>query len=150
MGFTVSIEPPAGPSNESSGTESDRKKAKAETLCKKKNMELLRTDPRRPFLSSTVAYSLASEIIGLLNSLLVDQDSVQVWRNAIEDVVKYALQSVPSLSPLSRNIASLFTSASTSVRPHPLPGHASRRRVWRMPVLLCSAVLRTLSGLGLA
>ena len=99
MGFTVSIEPPAGPSNEPSGTESDRKKAKAETSCKKKNMELLKTDPPRPFLSGTVAYSLASEIIGLLNGLLVDQDSVQVWRNAIEDVVKYALQSVPPSLP---------------------------------------------------
>ena len=99
MGFTVSIEPPAGPSNEPSGTESDRKKAKAETSCKKKNMELLTTDPPRPFLSSTVAYSLALEIIGLLNGLLVDQDSVQVWRNAIEDMVKYALQSVPLSLP---------------------------------------------------
>ena len=77
------------------------KKAKAETSCKKKNMELLKTDPPRPFLSSTVAYSLALEILGLLNGLLVDQDSVQVWRNTIEDVVKYALQSVPlSLSSL--------------------------------------------------
>ena len=62
-------------------------------------MELLKTDPPRPFLSSTVAYSLASEIIGLLNGLLVDQDSVQVWRNAIEDVVKYALQTVPLSLP---------------------------------------------------
>ena len=130
MGFTVSIEPPAGPSNEPSGTESDPKKAKAETSCKKKNMELLKTDPPRPFLSGTVAYSLALEIIGLLNSLLVDQDSVQVWRNAIEDVVKYALQSVPSLSPLSRNIAGPFTSVSTSFWLRPLPGHAFHRRVW--------------------
>ena len=29
MGFTVSIEPPAGPSNEPSGSESDRKKSES-------------------------------------------------------------------------------------------------------------------------
>ena len=62
-------------------------------------MELLKTDPPQPFLSGTVTYSLALEIIGLLNGLLVDQDSVQVWRNAIEDLVKYALQSVPFSLP---------------------------------------------------
>ena len=97
MGFTVSIEPPAGPSNEPSGIESDREKAKAETSCKKKNMELLKTDPPQPFLSGTVTYSLALEIIGLLNGLLVDQDSVQVsWLNT--------LSSPSPLSPLSRGI----------------------------------------------
>lgn len=99
MGFTVSIEPPAGSSGESSGTESDQKKAKAESACKKKNMELLKTDPPRPFLSGTVAYSLASEIIGLLNGLLADPDAAQVWKNAIQDVLQSSLETVPSCLP---------------------------------------------------
>ena len=100
MGFTVSIEPTAsGTNQEPSGTEADRKRSKAETTCKKKNMELLKSDPPRPFLSGTVSYSLASEIIGLLNGLLVGEDAVQVWRNAIEDVFKEALRSVPVSLP---------------------------------------------------
>ena len=100
MGFTVSIEPPSSSSaSEPSGTEADRRKAKSEATCKKKNMELLKTDPPRPFLSGTVAYSLASEIIALLNGLLADSDAAQVWKKAIQDVLHNALKSVPKCLP---------------------------------------------------
>uniref|UniRef100_A0A1X7UQ08 HECT domain-containing protein n=1 Tax=Amphimedon queenslandica TaxID=400682 RepID=A0A1X7UQ08_AMPQE len=108
MGFTVSIEPTTnGTNHEPSGTEADRKRSKAETTCKKKNMELLKSDPPRPFLSGTVSYSLASEIIGLLNGLLVGEDAVQVWRNAIEDVLREALRSVPLSLPQLEDYCSL-------------------------------------------
>ena len=101
MGFLVSIETPVGgtSSRGPSGTESDVKKAKAESTCKLKNIELLKTNPPRPFLSGTVAYSLAGEIIGLLNGLLADPDAAQVWKKAIQNVLKTSLETVPTFLP---------------------------------------------------
>ena len=101
MGFLVSIEPPVGgsASRGPSGTESDIKKAKAESYCKKKNLDLLKTDPPRPFLSGTVAYSLAAEIIGLLNGLLADPGAAQVWKKAIQNVLQTSLEAIPSVLP---------------------------------------------------
>lgn len=102
MGFLVSIEPPVGGGASGrgpSGTESDIKKSKAESACKKKNVDLLKTNPPRPFLSGTVAYSLAAEIIGLLHGLLVDTGSAQVWKKALQDVLQNSLKTVPSLLP---------------------------------------------------
>ena len=47
MGFVVSIGSPSGGTGEPSGTTVDKKKAKAEAAAKKKNLELLKTDPPR-------------------------------------------------------------------------------------------------------
>lgn len=47
MGFVVSIGTPLGSSGETSGSAVDKKKAKAEAAAKKKNLELLKTDPPR-------------------------------------------------------------------------------------------------------
>lgn len=47
MGFVVSIGTPMGASGETSGSTVDKKKAKAEAAAKKKNLELLKTDPPR-------------------------------------------------------------------------------------------------------
>ena len=102
MGFIVSIEPPVGGASSNrgpSGTESDVKKSKAESSCKRKNLDLLKTDPPRPFLSGTVAYSLAAEIIALLNGLLAEPDAAQVWKKAIQDVLQTSLEAVPSFLP---------------------------------------------------
>jgi hypothetical protein len=99
LGFVVSIEPPSNGTKEPSGTESDRRKAKSEGTCKKKNLELMKTDPPRPFLSGTVAYSLASEIIALISGLLIDPDAAQVWKNAIQNVLKTSLESSPKCLP---------------------------------------------------
>lgn len=121
MGFTVSIEPPAGTTSEPSGTESDRKRAKAESSCKKKNLELLKTDPPRPFLSGTVAYLLASEIIGLLNGLLADHDAAQVWKNAIQDVIQSSLESVPKSLPKLEHYCTLVHQAVDKCEAPPTP-----------------------------
>ncbi len=86
MGFTVSVGPPTGPSGEPSGNVIDKKKAEAEAAAKKRNLELLKSDPPRPFVSGHVAYSLASEVIGLLHSLLTAPGAAEVWSNAIKEV----------------------------------------------------------------
>ena len=141
MGFIVSIEPPVGSSgNSSSGTESDLKKAKAESACKKKNLELLKTDPPRPFLSGTVAYSLASEIIALLNGLLADPDAAHVWKKAIEDVLKTSLNTVPRYVPeLEEYCTDVHSCMAQSKTPPPPDEHLSA-------ACLANAIFAALGG----
>ena len=122
IGFTVSIEAPSGAVGRSSSTEIDRKKAKIEAACRKKNLELLKTDPPRPFLSGMVAYSLASEIIGLLNGLLAEEEAVLVWRDAISAVLDSSLTAIPSLIPQLADYCSEVYSSITSSSPLPSPG----------------------------
>ena len=122
MGFTVSIEPPSGRAGQLSGSEADRKRAKIESVCRKKNLELLKADPPRPFLSGLVAYSLASEIIALLNGLLADEEAAQVWRNAIREVLDSSLSSVPSVMPQLEEYCSQVHSCVTTGSPPPSPG----------------------------
>ncbi len=100
MGFTVSVEPPSeGAAGETNGTAIDKKKSFAEGAAKKKNHELLKTDPPRPFLSGHVAYSLASEVIGLLHGLLTEPGAAKVWSTAIRDALLHSLISIPTLIP---------------------------------------------------
>jgi E3 ubiquitin-protein ligase HECTD4 len=100
MGFVVSIESPSGGSSgEEPGTTVDKKKAKAEAAAKKKNLELLKRDPPRPFLSGQVAYSLASEVIGLLHGLVTVPGAAEVWSTAIREALLKSLCSVPELAP---------------------------------------------------
>ena len=122
MGFTVSIEAPSGRTGQPSGTEADRKRAKVEAVCRKKNLELLKTDPPRPFLSGQVAYSLASEIIALLNGLLADEEAAQVWREAIREVLDTSLSFVPSIVPQLEEYCSRVHSCVTSGYPPSSPG----------------------------
>lgn len=100
MGFTVSVEPPSeGSVGESSGSVIDKKKAHSEGAAKKKNQELLKMDPPRPFLSGHVAYSLASEVIGLLHGLLTEPGAAKVWSIAIKEALMQSLVSIPTLIP---------------------------------------------------
>lgn len=101
MGFTVSVEPPSeGAAGEPPGNVVDKKKAHSENSAKKKNQELLKTDPPRPFLSGHVAYSLASEVIRLLHGLLTEPGAAEVWGTAIKDSLLQSLMSIPTLIPL--------------------------------------------------
>ena len=84
LGFTISLSTPV---EGTSAAVADQKKAKQEAECKKRNLELMRTDPPRPFLSGLVANSLASEIIGLLHSLLTEPGSAAVWAAAVKQVI---------------------------------------------------------------
>ena len=86
MGFTMSVGPPSGGTGDPSSSIVDKKKAQAEAAAKKKNLELLKTDPPRPFVSGHVAYSLASEVIGLLHGLLTEPGAAEVWTTAIKEV----------------------------------------------------------------
>ena len=109
MGFTVSIEPPsdsgvaagggAGSGGEQAGSMIDKKRTHSESAAKKKNQELLKMDPPRPFLSGHVAYSLASEVIGLLHGLLTEPGAAEVWSTAIKDALLQSLVSIPTLVP---------------------------------------------------
>lgn len=100
MGFTVSVEPPSeAAAGEPIGSVVDKKKAFAESAAKKKNQELLKMDPPRPFLSGHVAYSLASEVIGLLHGLLTEPGAAEVWNTAIKDALLQSLLSIPKLIP---------------------------------------------------
>jgi len=83
LGFTISLGTPV---EGTTAEVADQKKAKQEAECKKRNLELLRTDPPRPFLSGLVANSLASEIISLLHSLLTEPGSAAVWATAVRQV----------------------------------------------------------------
>ena len=83
LGFTISLGTPV---EGTTAEVADQKKAKQEAECKKRNLELLRTDPPRPFLSGLVANSLASEIISLLHSLLTEPGSAAVWATAVKQV----------------------------------------------------------------
>ena len=109
MGFTVSVEPPSdgvasavgggAGGGEQAGSIIDKRKAQAESAAKKKNQELLKMDPPRPFLSGHVAYSLASEVIGLLHGLLTEPGAAEVWSTAIKESLLQSLVSIPTLVP---------------------------------------------------
>lgn len=100
LGFTVSVEPPTdGGAGDPPGNVVDKKKAHSEGAAKKKNQELLKTDPPRPFLSGHVAYSLASEVIGLLHGLLTEPGAAEVWSTAIKGSLLQSLVSIPTLIP---------------------------------------------------
>ena len=119
MGFTVSVEPPAeGSAREPLGSIVDKKKALSESAAKKKNQELLKTDPPRPFLSGLVAYSLASEVIGLLHGLLTEPGAAEVWSIAIKNALLQSLVSIPTLIP---SLASYTMDVHSSVATGSIP-----------------------------
>ena len=118
MGFTVSVEAPSGARGESMVSVVDKKKALAEAAAKKKNLELLKTDPPRPFVSGHVAYSLASEVIGLLHGLLTEPGAAEVWSTAIKKSVLQSLLSIPDLTPkLASYTDSVHTNVATGAQP---------------------------------
>lgn len=121
MGFTVSVEPPSEGAGEPPGNVVDKKKAHSENAAKKKNQELLKMDPPRPFVSGHVAYSLASEVIGLLHGLLTEPGAAEVWSTAIKDALLESLVSIPTLIPLlSSYTLEVHSSVATGTHPtHP-------------------------------
>ena len=123
MGFTVSVGPPSeGAGTDVSGSGVDKKKAKSEAAARKKNIELFKTDPPRPFVSGHVAYSLASEVIGLLNGLITEPGAAEVWGKAIKNAMLRSLISVPELSPkLAKYTKSVSETVSKGGTPTP-PG----------------------------
>ena len=50
----------------------------------------------RPFLRGQVAYSLASEVIGLLHGLVTVPGAAEVWSTAIKEVGLHNFKSAPN------------------------------------------------------
>ena len=67
-------------------------------MCRQRNEILAQKDPGRPFLSSEVANSLASELISLVHNLLKSPSSIQ-WRETTLATLKTSLKKLgPILS----------------------------------------------------
>ena len=140
-GFTVSVEPPSDGSNsEPTSAGTDKKKLQAEAAAKKKNLELLKTDPPRPFLSGQVAYSLASEIIGLIFELLTESGAAEVWGTAIKDALLHSLLLIPSLIPqLSAYTSDVHVCVAMGTKP-------SRPNMLLNSACIANATFATLGG----
>lgn len=76
--------------------QSHRKKSSADTLCREKNVELLKRDPIRPFISGHVANSMALEVISLLRALLINTSN-QTWAKSVNTVLSEALLLLPNV-----------------------------------------------------
>ncbi len=122
MGSTVSVESPSEAigAEPTSGAATDKKRAHAEAAAKKKNQELFKSDPPRPFLNGQVAYSLASEVIGLIHGLLTESSAAEVWGTAIKDAILHSLHSIPSLVPrLMAYTMEVHSCVATGTKPSP-------------------------------
>ena len=91
LGLVVSVGAPSGGVEEVPGGVVDKRRAQSEAAAKKKNLQLIKSDPPRPFVSGHVAYSLAGEVIGLLHNLLTEPRAAEVWGSAIKKVCAASL-----------------------------------------------------------
>ena len=92
QGFVVSVSPPAKLNDNS-----EEKKNAVGQIAKERNVHLLKTDPARPFVSSTVANSMACELIALVHSLF-KSSTAPVWEIAINDVIAARLRELKDIS----------------------------------------------------
>ncbi|XP_059095573.1 probable E3 ubiquitin-protein ligase HECTD4 [Tigriopus californicus] len=99
-GFTVSIEPP-----DKVDQNPEQRLLHMEETCRDKNRVLLKTSPQRPFVSSQVANTLATEIVSLINSLLLFKKA-DLWSDTILSGLK---RSVERFSDFLNQEALLFT-----------------------------------------
>ena len=92
QGFVVSV----GPSVKLDEN-SDEKKNAVGQIAKDRNQHLSKFDPARPFVSSTVANSMACELIALVHSLF-KSSTASVWEYAINDVIASKLSDLKNIS----------------------------------------------------
>ena len=85
LGLVVSVGPP---SKHEDLTE--EKKNAVEQIARERNVQLQRHDPVRPFISSSVANSLASDLIILIHTLFSSK-TANIWIEAIQDIVSSTL-----------------------------------------------------------
>ncbi|XP_022104608.1 probable E3 ubiquitin-protein ligase HECTD4 isoform X2 [Acanthaster planci] len=112
-GLVVSTGPPVENNNDVANENGkEKKKVATEVICREKNAELARTDPVRPFISGHVANSMASEVIGLLHSLLTapETHTALIWASAVERVLSHALTLVSQLTSHQTSHISLLNS----------------------------------------
>ena len=72
-------------------------------MCRQRNEILARKDPGRPFLSSEVANSLASELISLVHNLLKSPSSIQ-WRETTLSTLKTSLKKLGQILSVAPDI----------------------------------------------
>ena len=85
--------------------QSEEKKIAVEQIAKDRNQHLSKFDPARPFLSSTVANSMACELIALVHSL-IESSTATVWEWAINDHISCQLA---KLSTVAGSQSALFS-----------------------------------------
>lgn len=85
-GFTVSIEPP-----DKVDQNPEQRLLQMEEVCRDKNRVLLRSSPQRPFVSSQVANTLATEVVSLINSLLHSKKA-DLWSDTILNSLKRSME----------------------------------------------------------
>ena len=92
QGFVVSVGTPL-----KQDEQSEEKKTAVEQIAKDRNQHLSKFDPARPFLSSTVANSMACELIALIHSL-IQSSTATIWEWAINDYITCQLSNLTNIA----------------------------------------------------
>ena len=88
LGFVVSVGPP-----QKHEDFTEQKKNAVELIARERNVQLQRHDPVRPFISSSVANNLASDLITLLHTLFSSR-TANIWTEAIHDIVSSTIKTL--------------------------------------------------------
>ena len=86
QGFVVSVGPPIRKEELT-----EEKKNAVEQIAKERNVILSKHDPPRPFVSSSVSNSLASDLIALIHTLFTSKGG-KVWTEAIYEVATLTIR----------------------------------------------------------
>ena len=92
QGFVVSVGPPIRKEELT-----EEKKNAVEQIAKERNVVLSKHDPPRPFVSSSVSNSLASDLISLIHTLF-SSSSAEVWTEAIYEVATLTIRDLRRVS----------------------------------------------------
>ena len=92
QGFIVSVGPP-----QRIEEFTEEKKSAVDHIAKERNNNLMKNDPLRPFISSSVANSLAAELIALIHTLL-NSNADNFWVDAINTIVTSKLKYLRKVS----------------------------------------------------
>ena len=92
QGFVVSVSPPIRKEEQT-----EEKKNAVELIAKERNVVLSKYDPPRPFVSSSVSNSLASDLISLIHTLFSSK-SAEVWTEAIYEVASLTIRDLRKVS----------------------------------------------------
>ena len=92
LGLVVSVGPPHKHEDLT-----EEKKNAVEQIARERNVQLQRHDPVRPFISSSVANSLASDLIMLIHTLFSSK-TANIWIEAIHDIVSSTLSQLHDIA----------------------------------------------------
>ena len=92
LGFVVSVGPP-----QKHDDFTEQKKNAVEQIARERNVQLQRHDPVRPFISSSVANNLASDLITLIHTLFSSK-TANIWIEAIHDIVSSTIKNLHDIA----------------------------------------------------